>query len=93
MDQRSLVMLAAGTWGLIALAAIYLGVDRIERDLTARTRTALAGAGLGWASVSYSGRDATLRGVAPGDDARAQARRLVESLPGVHVVRDHGTAE
>jgi osmotically-inducible protein OsmY len=93
MDRRSLVMVAAGIWGLITLAAIYVGVDRIERDLTTRTRAALATAGLGWASVSYSGRDAFLQGVAPSDDARAQARRLVESLPGVHVVRDHGVAQ
>jgi hypothetical protein len=92
MDQRSLVMLGAGIWGLIALAAIYFGVDWIERDLTTRTRAELAGAGLGWASVSYSGRDATLGGVAPGDDARTRALELVESLRGVRAVR-FGTAD
>jgi hypothetical protein len=92
MDQRSLVMLAAGVWGLIALAAIYFGVDRIERDLTARTAAELARGGLHWASVGYSGRDATLAGVAP-DEARARALALVGSLRGVRVVRDAGAAE
>lgn len=90
MDQRSLVMLAAGVWGLIALAATYFGVDRIERDLTARTAAELARAGLRWASVSYSGRDAALLGVAPDDEARTQALALVGSLRGVRVVLDQG---
>ena len=92
MDQRSLVMLGGGIWGLIALAAIYVGVDLIERDLTTRTRAELARAGLHWASVSFSGRDATLAGVAPADDARRRALELVGSLRGVRVVRDHGPA-
>lgn len=93
MDQRSIVMLGVGIWGLVALVAIYCGVNGIERDLTARSRAALADAGLHWATVSYSGRDATLHGVAPGGDARVQARAVLAALTGVRAVHDHTAAE
>jgi osmotically-inducible protein OsmY len=92
MDRRSVVMLGVGLWGLLALAAIYWGVDAVERDLTARSRAELAGGGQRWASVRYSGRVATLTGAAPSADARAQAGALVRSLPGVASVRDETTA-
>ncbi|MGH6915520.1 MAG: hypothetical protein ACREH3_17670 [Geminicoccales bacterium] len=61
--------------------------------MTTRSRAALAGAGLHWATVSYSGRDATLGGVAPGGDARVQARALLTSLTGVRAVHDQTAAE
>ncbi|HEX5078497.1 MAG TPA: BON domain-containing protein [Geminicoccaceae bacterium] len=91
MDQRSVVMLGAGLWGLVALAAIYGGVERVERDLTLRSRAELAGAGQRWASVRYSGRDAVLAGIAPSTEARAQATALVRALPGVRLVHDQTT--
>jgi OOP family OmpA-OmpF porin len=93
MDQRSVVMLGAGLWALIALAAIYFGIDWVERDLTLRTRAELAGAGQRWASVRYSGRDATLTGVAPTTEARAEVSALVRGLSGVRTVRDETTVE
>lgn len=91
MDQRSVVMLGAGVWGLVALAAIYCGVGWVERDLTLRSRAELAGAGQRWASVRYTGRDAMLEGAAPGADAGAQASLLLEALPGVRTVHDRTT--
>jgi OOP family OmpA-OmpF porin len=88
MDQRSVVMLGAGLWGLVALAAIYCGVGWVERDLTLRSRAELAGAGQRWASVRYSGRDAVLEGAAPSAQAQAEASALLRALPGVRAVRD-----
>jgi OOP family OmpA-OmpF porin len=93
MDQRSVVMLGAGLWALVALAAIYFGVDWVERDLTLRTRAELAGVGQRWASVRYSGRDATLAGMAPTTEARAEVSALVRALSGVRTVRDETTVE
>jgi OmpA-OmpF porin, OOP family len=91
MDQRSVVMLGAALWGLVALAAIYCGVDWVERDLTLRSRAELASAGQRWASVRYSGRDAMLVGTAPSAQAQAEASALVQALPGVRTVRDRTT--
>jgi hypothetical protein len=93
MDQRSVVMLGAGLWGLVALAAIYWGVGWVERDLTWRSRAELAGAGLRWATVRYSGRDAILEGAAPSADAKAEASALMQALAGVRTVRDETTVE
>jgi hypothetical protein len=88
MDQRSVVMLGVGLWGLVVLAAVYVAVGGVERDLTWRSRAALAGAGLRWAEVSYSGRDATLAGVAPGAPAQGQAIALIEGLEGVRQLQN-----
>ena len=91
MDQRSVVMLGAGLWGLIAIAAVYCGVGWVERDLALQSRTELAAAGQRWASVRYSGRDATLEGAAPSVDAKAQVSALLQALPGVRTVHDLAT--
>ncbi len=88
MDQRSVVMLGAALWGLVAIAAVYCGVAWVERDLTLRARAELIDAGQRWASVRYSGRDATLVGEAPSAQAQAQASALVHALPGVRRVHD-----
>ena len=93
MDRRSVVMLGAGLWGLLAVVTIYWGVDAVERDLALRSRAELAGAGLRWARVDYSGRGATLAGAAPNADARAEAGGLLSALPGVGSVRDAMTVE
>src|SRR5690606_27153324 len=91
MDQRSVVMLGAALWGLVALAAVYCGVDWIERDLTLRSRAELAAAGQRWASVRYSGRDATLAGTAPSMQAQAEVSARLQALPGVRTVRDRSS--
>jgi hypothetical protein len=93
MERRSVVVLGLGLWGLLAVATVYWGVETVERDLSRQSRADLAGAGLRWASVTFSGRDATLAGVAPSDDARARAGALLEELPGVGSVRDVATVE
>jgi OmpA-OmpF porin, OOP family len=92
MDQRSVVMLGAGLWGLVALAAVYCGLAWVERDLTLRSRSELAAAGQRWASVRYSGRDAVLEGTAPSAEAQREAGALLRLLPGVRKVNDQTTA-
>jgi OmpA-OmpF porin, OOP family len=91
MDQRSVVMLGAALWGLVAIAALYCGVAWVERDLTLRARAELGAAGQRWASVRYSGRDAVLEGAAPSAAAQAEASALVHALPGVRRVQDRTT--
>jgi OmpA-OmpF porin, OOP family len=91
MDQRSVVMLGAGLWGLVALAAVYCGVGWVERDLALQSRAELAAAGQRWASVRYSGRDATLEGAAPGAQAQIDVVALLQAQPGVRTVRDLST--
>jgi hypothetical protein len=91
MDQRSVVMLGAGLWGLVALAAIYFGVGWVERDLTLRSRSELAASGQRWVSVRYSGRDAVLEGVAPSAEALLEADALLRMMPGVRNVYDQTT--
>ena len=88
MDQRSIVMLGAGLWGLVALAAVYCGVSWVERDLTLQSRAELAASGQRWASVRYSGRDATLEGAAPSAQAQVEVSTLLRALPGVRTVQD-----
>lgn len=86
-------MLGLGLWGLLAVMAIYRGVDGVERDLTLHSRAELAGAGERWASVHFSGRIATLTGMAPSADARAEAEDLLRALPGVGGVIDAAEVE
>jgi OOP family OmpA-OmpF porin len=93
MDQRSVVMLGAGLWALLALAAIYCGVGWVERDLTLRSRAELAASGQRWARVQYSGRDATLAGAAPSAETKAQVSAVVQGLSGVRTVHDATTIE
>ncbi|WP_020669894.1 OmpA family protein [Amycolatopsis nigrescens] len=66
--------------GLLALAVLWVQADRIESDLADRTRAALAEAGVG-ASVSFDGRDATLRDV-PAEQA-GRAADTARGVPGV----------
>jgi hypothetical protein len=73
--------------GLVAVlgAGAVLGTEGVARDLRDRTRTALAAAGLEDVLVDFSGREAELRGGNDVEIRRAEA--LVETLPGVRVVR------
>ncbi|MEM7022500.1 MAG: hypothetical protein AAF637_07870 [Pseudomonadota bacterium] len=88
MDLRSVVMLGVGLWAMVVLAAVYVGVDVVERDLTLRSRVELATAGQRWAQVHFDGRDATLAGGAPSAEAQEQVRALVLGLAGVRKLND-----
>ncbi len=78
-------------WGLLLIAplswiALHLHQTEIENDLRARSTEALEGAGLGWASTSFSGRDAVLTGVASEESDPLAAADLVRRVWGVRVV-------
>ncbi|NJO23015.1 MAG: BON domain-containing protein [Sphingomonadales bacterium] len=80
-------------WGLVpvvvlAWACVQVEHVRIEQDLGARARQALAGAGFDWAEVSLSGRDAALSGrVADKSDAD-RAAKAVGDIWGVRRTAD-----
>ena len=80
-------------WGLVpvvvlAWACVQVEHVRIEQDLGARARQALAGAGFDWAEVSLSGRDAALSGrVADKSDAD-RAAKAVGDIWGVRRTTD-----
>ena len=68
-------------WGivplaLIALLALYFKPAPMEADLSARTAGDLAAAGYDWAEISFDGRDLTLGGTAPSEEAQSAARSL-----------------
>lgn len=78
-------------WGLLLIAplswiVLHLHHTAIENDLRARATEALERAGLSWAATSFSGRDASLTGLAPEEAEPSQAADLVRSVWGVRVV-------
>ncbi|PXY31037.1 OmpA family protein [Prauserella muralis] len=83
-----LVPLALVVTGALAVAATWLGADRIESDLAGRARGALASAGLPGATVTFDGRDAAVSGVAP-EQAR-RAADVVAAVEGVRTVESPG---
>lgn len=88
-----LVPIALLVTGLLAIAATWLGSDRIEADLSGRTRAALGQAGLSQATVDFDGRDATVRDVPAGYARRAaDAAGSVDGVRTVEVVAGESSA-
>lgn len=94
------LVIAVGYFGALGGGRGDAGVARaIEMDLQEKVNAALAQSELGWASVVMDGQNAILRGQAPRDEERAQARTLVFNaaghggfwLGGVAVVVDEST--
>lgn len=78
-------------WGLVPVLmlgwiAILGERERIEADLTSRVRTVLERQGLGWANVTFEGRDAVLRGRATDPTEPGRAAAAVVDTLGVRVV-------
>jgi len=73
---------------LLAGVAVVGERDRIEKDLSERTRQTLNQAGLGWASVIFDGRDAVLTGLAAEEPDPGLAATTVAAMRGVRVVRN-----
>jgi outer membrane protein OmpA-like peptidoglycan-associated protein len=85
--------IAIATLGVLALLAIsavcFVSVrGRMERDLTARSQSALADARIDWARVQARGRELTLSGVAPNAAEQARASRVVAAVWGVGALRN-----
>ena len=78
-------------WGLIPLAlfswiAALSIKEPIERDLSARVMEGLANANLGWAKVSFDGRDGTLSGRADDESEPSKAIVLANDIYGVRIL-------
>ena len=78
-------------WGLIpvvfiAAMAYFFAVPNIEAQVGGNAETALAGAGHAWAGVSVDGRDVTLHGTAPTQEALDGAVEAAKSADGVRSV-------
>ncbi|MFF5989859.1 OmpA family protein [Prauserella flavalba] len=86
--RRWLVPLALLVTGVLAFLATRFEADGIESDLLARSRSALAHAGLSAASVSFDGRDGTVSGV-----SGREAEWAVGVVAGVEGVRTAEAAE
>ncbi|MCB1458047.1 MAG: OmpA family protein [Nitratireductor sp.] len=86
-----------GKWilpGLIAVALLtglagMLRSGPVERDLTAKAAEALS-ASHSWASVELDGRDLKLSGLAPSDEAIAEAKKIADDAYDVRVVDASG---
>jgi outer membrane protein OmpA-like peptidoglycan-associated protein len=81
-------------WGLIPIAglawvAVQVEHARIERDLATRGRQELARLGLGWADLSFSGRDGTLSGQAIEESETGRAHAIALRTWGVRSVIDN----
>ena len=72
--------------GALCFAALVLHAEEIQRDLTERTRAAVAGLGADWAEVMVDGRDVRLFGTAPSDEAKAAALAAARGIDGVRRV-------
>ncbi|MCB1382148.1 MAG: OmpA family protein [Notoacmeibacter sp.] len=71
---------------LLTVLAMMFRSGPIEQDLTARVGEAQSVAG--WAKTVFDGRDATVTGTAPGEEARDAALQQARQAYGVRVVRD-----
>ena len=69
---------------LPTLAAVWLNTGTLFRDISARATEQLFAIGANWAGATFNGRDATLSGDAPSQQAIDTAR---EALSGVYGVR------
>ncbi len=85
-------MLGAGILAVVVFGGLCIrhNVPAIEADLANRASQALKKQRMGWASVEMSGRDLTLTGVAPDDDALAAATEIAR-VAGVRLVASNLT--
>ncbi|OYU49126.1 MAG: hypothetical protein CFE31_07050 [Rhizobiales bacterium PAR1] len=79
--------------GLLPLGAIFLIAAgwmqaSVEADLTKRGVAGLSAAGLDWAKVELSGRDARVTGEAPSPDSKALAIAAADRVFGIRYVSD-----
>ena len=79
--------------GLLSLLVLlvlcpYCRAPAIEEDIRTRTAAALAAADFAEGQLSVSGRDVTLAGVVPSDEAREQAGKVAADVWGVRTVQN-----
>ncbi|MCB1420623.1 MAG: BON domain-containing protein, partial [Notoacmeibacter sp.] len=71
---------------LLTALALWFRSGPIEQELTARVTEAQSATG--WAKTVFDGRDATVTGIAPSEEARAAALGQARQAYGVRVARD-----
>jgi outer membrane protein OmpA-like peptidoglycan-associated protein len=71
------------------LAAWWWNTDKLTTDITHRASESLSRAGIDWAKLSFEGRDGTLSGDSPSDDALDAAVRAVAGTYGVRRLENH----
>ncbi|UGX87919.1 BON domain-containing protein [Phyllobacterium meliloti] len=74
---------------LTTLAGWFLA-EPVDRQLTEAVSTALE-VDNGWASIEVEGRDLTLKGVAPSEEALASALKIANETNGIRVVENAAT--
>ncbi|QND52455.1 BON domain-containing protein [Phyllobacterium sp. 628] len=74
---------------LTTLAGWFLA-DPVDKQLTEAVSTALE-VDNGWASIEVEGRDLTLKGVAPSEEALASALKIADDTFGIRVVENAAT--
>lgn len=78
-------------WGavplvILACVAVLSDQPRVEADLAARTKAALDKANLGWAGVSFKGREAVIAGRAIDENDPSRAFDVVRAIWGVGTI-------
>ncbi|MEO0557664.1 MAG: OmpA family protein [Bacteroidota bacterium] len=73
---------------VLTLLCVWTNAPGIERDLQERTTAVLDERGFTGTGAALSGRDVTLRGGVPSEDARMEALAAARAVPGVRVVHD-----
>ncbi|MBM4255079.1 MAG: BON domain-containing protein [Deltaproteobacteria bacterium] len=86
--MKPLLAIVAGLLGTGLLAYLCAAGHRnaIQQDLTDRTKAALAQSSVRELSVAVDGRELTLRGVVPSEEAKREAQKRAQKVYGVRTV-------
>jgi outer membrane protein OmpA-like peptidoglycan-associated protein len=85
MSKVGLSMIAAGLYLMLCGVNLAVNRPRIERDLTARTQSALIKANLPVQSVKFDGRDGEIRIESNDPQIRGQAKQVAGNVFGVRL--------
>ena len=87
MPMRPLTWLKFAPVALLPLLAAYaINSGKLLRDLEGRASQVMAQSGAGWAKLSFDGRDATIQGDSPSQEAIDAAVGALAAVPGVRRV-------
>ena len=87
MPMRPLTWLKFAPVALLPLLAAYaINSGKLLRDLEGRASQVMAQSGAGWAKLSFDGRDATIQGDSPSQEAIDAAVAALAAVPGVRRV-------
>jgi outer membrane protein OmpA-like peptidoglycan-associated protein len=86
-DWRRWIWPGITATALLTVLAVWFRADHVETDLASKALTEL-GSAHPWASVSLSGRDLVMTGVAPSEEAQAQALAIARNAYDVRVAID-----